>query len=572
MKLSDYVAQFLQKQGICHVFAISGGASVHLIQSIADTDGIDFVCPQHEQAGAMAADGYARMAGLGAAISTSGPGATNMVTGVAGAYYDSIPVIYITGQVNLSRIVRDSGVRQLGFQETATVDIYKPITKYAVLIDDSKMIRYELEKAAHIALSGRQGPVLIDIPDDIQRAEIEPNELRLFSPRRELSPLPSVDKCIELISQAERPVVILGWGVSRARAEAKELVDRLGFPVASTWAVMDMFPSSYPLLVGGFGTHGTRHGNFAVQSADLILAIGTKLDSHARGGDIKTFAPHAKKIVVDIDQYELAKYARLGLEVDVLIHADAKSFLQAMNQAEIKTQDIMAWKARIQQWKKRYPIGKKIRRAVDPYAFVKSLSSLLSDGEIIVSDTGSALAWLMQAFRFKENQRLIHDWNNTAMGWALPASTGAHLATGKRIICVTGDGALQMNIQELATVIRHQFPIKIFLINNRGYTMLRQTQDEWLNSRYLASSIEGGLAFPDFIKVARAYGFGTFTIGVGADMVSKIEKVLSTDGPAFCNVEISPEHRVVPQLKYGRPIHDAEPLLSRDEFEENVIA
>ncbi len=584
MKLSDYVAGFLEKQGVRHVFAISGGASVHLIHSIADTPGISYICPQHEQAGAMAADAYSRVtSNLGAAISTSGPGATNMITGVCCAYYDSIPVIYITGQVSTFRAKGDSGVRQLGFQETDTVEIYKPITKYGVQIDDPEKIRFELEKATYLAKSGRPGPVLIDIPDDLQRAEIDPDKLESFVPEQETTNLSQlykeVDRCIQLINEAKRPVLILGWGIhlAKAREEAKNLVSTLGFPVALTWAVMDMFPFKHPLAIGAFGSHGTRYGNFAVQNADLILVIGARLDTRGRGSPITTFAREAKKIIVDINLAELSKFKMLGMDVNVLIHSDVRDFFQAINQRinKISRQDISDWKRRIKEWKTKFPICPPEyykQEKVNPYVFVKTLSKESAEGDVFVVDTGCTLAWMMQAFEFKSNQRLFHDFNNTAMGYALPASIGACFAlNNKPIICVTGDGSLQMNIQELATIVRHRLLIKIFLMNNHGYGMIQQTQDQWLSSRYLASTVEGGLAFPDFVKVADAYGYRTVTINSNRELHTRIREVFDSDEPVFCNVEICPEHRVFPQAKFGRPIEDAEPLLDRREFLKNMI-
>lgn len=582
-KLSDYIADFLASQGIRHVFAISGGASVHIIDSIAKHSQITYVCPQHEQAAAMMADAYSRVTGnLGAAVSTSGPGATNMMTGVCCAYYDSVPVIFITGQVATFRLKRNSGVRQMGFQETDTVDIYRPVTKYAVRVDHPKRIRYELEKACCIARCGRPGPVLVDIPDDIQRECISPGELESFTPEPVSKPtcrLPEqVDQCARLLESSRRPMLILGWGVRLARAEreANQLIERLGFPVALTWAMLDFLPSSHPLVVGPFGTHGTRHANFAVQNSDLILAIGARLDTRETGG-FATFARGATKIVVDIDPNELRKFDILGKGVDLGIPANAKAFLRALNQkaATISTQDISEWLQRIAAWKDKYPICPPHyyqESDVNPYTFVKMLSMESSEGDVIFVDTGCAVAWMMQAFEVKEGQRLFHDFNNTAMGYALPAAIAASLALDKKpITCVTGDGSLQMNIQELATVLRHNLPIKIFLINNHGYSMIQQTQDQWLGSMYNASTVEGGLAFPDFVKVADAYGYKTITIASNRDLHTKIREVLDSDGPVFCNVEIDPKHRVIPQVRYGRPIEDSEPLLDRKEFLENMI-
>jgi len=584
MKLSDFIAEYLAKQGVRHVFAISGGASLHLIHSIDDAPGIDFICPQHEQAGAMAADGYARVTrNLGAAVATSGPGATNLITGICCAYYDSVPVIYVTGQVSTFRSKGDTGVRQVGFQETDIVDVCKPITKYAVQISDPLKIKYELEKACYLARSGRPGPVLLDVPDNIQREEIDPSALESFIPPEETEGVEDlgakIDRCVELIKSAKRPVIILGWGVRLAGAddEAVKLARTLGFPVAPTWAVADILPSDDPLYIGTFGTHGTRHANFAVQNADLILAIGTRLDTKATGSPANTFARGAKKVVVDIDANELNKFKKYGVSMDLCFHADAKKFLRAVNQ-KISAQsaaDISDWLNNILNWKKRYPIcPQKYYREedVNPYVFVKILSEVLRENESIFTDTGCTLAWMMQAFDFKKGQRLYHDWNNTAMGWALPASIGAAFALeGKDIICVTGDGSLQMNIQELATVIRHRLPIKIIVVDNQGYSMIQQTQDQWLDSKYLASTVKGGLAFPDFAKVAQAYGFKTITISENKELAGGLNEMVNADGPVFCVVKIKSEHRVIPQVKFGRPNEDTEPLLDRDEFVENMI-
>ncbi len=583
MKLSDYVASFLAAQGIRHAFVITGGAVAHIIDSIAENPDIDYVCTQHEQAAAMAADAYSRVTGnLGVAIATSGPGATNLMTGVCCAYYDSIPVIYMTGQVATFRLRRNTGVRQIGFQETSTVDIYRPITKYAVLVDHPKRIQYELEKATYLARSGRPGPVLIDIPDDVQREQINPDELESFAPEpenKELSELnKQVDRCIQLLESARRPVVILGWGIGLAKAqkETRELIDKLGFPVLPTWAMMHMLPSNHPLVVGSFGLHGTRYGNFTVQNADLVLSIGSRLDTHLTGSPINTFAREAKKIVIDTDLSELNKYKRFGMDVDILLHSDVKDFLRVINNKinGITKQDISDWRRRIMEWKAKYPICPPEyyqQNEVNPYVFVKALSKELSEGDVIFVDSGCGVAWMMQGFEFKENQRLFSAFNNTPMGYSLPASIGGCFAAKTAITCVTGDGGLQINIQELATILRHNLPIKIFLINNRGYSMIRQTQDQWFESQYVASTVDGGLALPDFVKVADAYGCKTVSIKRNRELHPHIREVLDREGPAFCNIEISPDHRVIPQVRFGRPIEDAEPLLDRTEFLANMI-
>ncbi len=588
MKLSDFVADFLAKQGIRHVFAISGGASLHLIHSIAEHPDIDYICPQHEQAGAMAADGYARATrNLGAAIATSGPGATNLITGICCAYYDSVPTIFITGQVTTFRFKADTGVRQYGFQETDIVEMCRPVTKYVTVIKDPKRIRYELEKACHIARTGRPGPVLVDIPDNVQRDEIQAETLESYAPEPENASRAAaagkvkseVEKCLAHLYRARRPVLITGWGIRLAKADiaARELIEKLGFPVVPTWGMVDFLHHDHPQLVGSFGTHGTRYGNFAVQNADLVLAIGTRLDTHEAGSPLSTFARGATKIVVDIDPAELGKFIKFGMDTDLLICADAGEFTTNLARALERDRlgDISDWKRKIDGWKARYPICPRRyygEEPVNPYVFVKTLSAVLPEEASIYVDTGCAIAWMMQAFEVKRGQRIIHDFNNTAMGYALPASIGGCLAQDKKsVICVTGDGSLQMNIQELATVLRHDLPIKIILLNNHGYSMIQQTQDQWLGSKYIASTVAGGLAMPDFTRIAEAYGYKTLDIRANAGLHATLSEAVNHPGPIFCNVDIKNTHRVIPQVKFGRPIEDSEPFLDRKEFLETMI-
>lgn len=584
LKLSDYVARFIKEKDIHHVFVLSGGASVHLIQSISDSKGVAFICPQHEQACAMAADGYARATGgFGVAISTSGPGATNLLTGVACSYYDSVPTLFITGQVATFRSRGNTGVRQIGFQETDTVEIFKPVTKYSARIDDPRAIRFELEKACFLALEGRPGPVLIDIPDNIQRELIDPDQLEGFTPPLRRSRVEDLEaslaQLLGFIEQSKRPVLILGWGVRLSKCEdiLRSLIEELSFPVVPTWAVADFLPASNLLSVGTFGTHGTRYANFTVQNADLVIALGSRLDTKATGSPASAFARDAKKVVIDIDEKELGKFAIYGVNVDLLIHSDAGEFIRMLRPrlTTVIKPDLGHWRSKIKEWKDRYPTCARSyfeEEGINPYVFVKTLSELSKSGDIFVVDTGCAIAWMMQAFEFKENQRLLHDWNNTAMGWALPASIGASLAKhDSQVTCVVGDGSILMNIQELATIVRYNLPVKILVLDNNGYSMIRQTQDQWLQSQYLASSHEGGLPTVDFVRVAQSFGIDSFEMDKNADLRPGLQRVRDNRGPLLCNVKISEDHRVVPQVKYGRPNEDAEPLLPREEFFRNML-
>lgn len=582
MKLSDFIASFLFKEGIRHVFGVTGGASVHLIDSIAEHGQLRFICALHEQAAAMAADGYARASrGLGCALATSGPGATNLITGICAAYYDSIPVLFLTGQVAMFRMKGTTGVRQIGFQETDILSMCQPVTKYSVQIQDPRMIRYELEKACFIARHDRPGPVVIDIPDNLQREDVVPEKLKRFIPTRNNNTVgcDNLETYAELLLRAKRPVVIFGWGIHAADAEvdALNMIEMSGVPFAPTWAAADLFPSDHPLYIGTFGTHGTRYGNFAVQNADLILSVGSRLDSKATGSPPSTFARGAVKIVVDIDRTELDKFAKNGPIVEYPVHYDAKMFLRQLNVVldGIRPVDRTTWLNKIANWKEKYPICLPrhfSEPGVSPYVFFNILAEKLPPDQLIVADTGSTLAWLMQSFSYKKGQRLFHDWNTTAMGWALPASIGVSMAKeGQKVLCISGDGGLQMNLQELASVIGYKLPIKIILINNKGYGMIQQTQDQWLGGRYHASSVAGGLAFPDFEALANTYGFPVVSIKRNEDIAPGIEKMLDTTGFCFCNVDISLKQRIAPLVKFGRPNEDMEPLLEREEFLDNMI-
>lgn len=586
MKLSDFVADFLASQGIGHAFIISGGASIHLLHSIAAHPEIEHICPHHEQAGAMAADAYARVTGhLGCAIATSGPGATNMITGIAGAWFDSVPTLFITGQVTTFRMKGNTGVRQLGFQETEIIPMVQPITKYAVQIRDPRRIRYELEKAVQIAKSGRPGPVLVDIPDDLQRERIDVGALAGF--RADETPLESVpapaadelDRVIDLLGEAERPVVVLGWGVRLAGGidATRDLVDRLGFPVLTSWGARDMLPADHQLLVGTFGTHGTRVGNFAVQNADLVLTIGARLSTRETGSPLESWAREARTIVVDVDPAELGKFPLFGKAVTLPICADARKFAEALLQRanRFNSTDITAWQTRIADWQAAYPVcppSLMTEAKVNPYVFVKALSQAAPRNDHIFVDTGCAVAWLMQGFAVSQGQRLYHDFNNTAMGWALPAAIAGSLATGRApVTCIVGDGSMMMNLQELATVQRHRLPVRLFVLNNSGYAMVQQTQEQWLGGEYVGTSHEGGLSFPDFAAVAAAFDLRHLTIAANTEVEEQVRKAMAHEGPLLVDVKIPSDQRVIPQSRFGYPIEDADPLLPRDEFLANMI-
>jgi acetolactate synthase-1/2/3 large subunit len=481
----------------------------------------------------------------------------------------------------------DTGVRQLGFQETEIVPMVAPITKHAVQLRDKTRIRYELEKAVHIARSGRPGPVVVDIPDDLQRESVDAATLPGFAPpAAPATPAPQADQIaaiLELAAAAERPVLVLGWGVRQAGAAAAvgPLIDRLGFPVLTSWGARDMVPSDHPLLAGTFGTHGTRAGNFTVQNADLVIAVGARLSTRETGSPLSSWAREARLVAVDVDPAELAKFARFGKPADVAVNADAGAFVAALlaRAANFRRGDLTAWTARVAGWRRDYPAGGRPADpplagdgAVEPYAMVDALAAALPPTEHVFIDTGCAIAWMMQRFAVRSGQRLFHDFNNTAMGWALPAAIGGSFALGGApVTCVVGDGSLMMNVQELATLQRHRLPVRVFVLDNGGYSMVQQTEEQWLGGRHVGTSYDGGLAFPDFAKLAAAFEIPSLTASRADAVADAIDRALRVPGPVLVDIRIPGSARVVPQSRFGYPIEDSEPLLPREEFLRNMI-
>jgi len=580
MKLARFVAQWLYEQGINHVFCVSGGASLHLIHGIADQEGISYVPTQSEQGAGFAADAYARIQGIGCALATSGPGATNLATPIATSYYDSIPVIYLTGQVATFRMTGDKGVRQFGFQETPIVEMVTPITKYAKTVMEPRDIWKTLQEAAWLAQEGRKGPVLVDIPDDIQRAEIDPDRLEGYIP-----PMGNFIDTLDLadcswmseLHRSKRPVLVYGWGVRLAKAEdeARRFAHQLGIPIAVTWGARDIFPESDALCVGGFGTHGTRAANFAVQNADLIIAVGARLDTKATGSPASSFARGAKIVMCDIDQAELDKF--IDRTIDYKIRADARQFLSmalSMDLA-VKTHsspyggfpDYFEWQLQCSEWRKKYP-SPEMMSGINPYALLRELARFTQPSDVIVSDTGFSVGWMMQGYPFK-GERFIHAFNNTPMGYGLPAAIGAHYATGKRVLYIAGDGSIMVNVGELATASK--LPIKILLFDNDGHGMCRQTQRQWLGGQYHATDIEHGLRFPAFTALAQSCEFFARTMyKLDAELLDWLLNKTG-DNPAMVVVRMNRDAQLIPQVKFGRPNEDAEPLLSRDELRANMM-
>ena len=587
MKLTDYIAGFLAERGVTHAFGMSGGAAVHMFDSIDRNPNMRIISMTHEQCAAMAADGYARASGrLGVAVTTSGPGATNLLTGTCCSYYDSVPTLMLTGQVATHRLKGSRKVRQVGFQETDVVAIFSPVTKYAVQLSAATDIRYELEKAYHLAFEGRPGPVLIDIPDDLQREDISPETLRGFAPEQTDDPVLAltheVTALLERIRMAERPVLVLGGGLKTPAVGPilQECIDLLGIPVLVSWAAVDLIAADHPLRIGPFGVYGPRAGNFAVQNADLVIALGTRLSQNLTGGILSSFARTATIAMVDVDEHEMSKFDGRGIEVKIRIRARLSDFFAALRPTLTtwSPPDWREWKNTIRHWKESFPPDASPRAQaghsyVDACDFVGDLSRILPEGALLYVDTGGNLTWTCNGLSPKRGQNLHSAWNNTPMGYALPASIGAAMYNPQRpLTCITGDGGLMICIAELATVAKHRLPIKILLFNNHSHGIQKQTLETWLNGRYVGVDPASGLSFPaNFVRVAEALGLPSYTIDGQLPVAEELAKIYAQPGPAFVNVEINPDQKLYPVLKFGSALEDQTPKLSPGRLLDEMI-
>jgi acetolactate synthase-1/2/3 large subunit len=533
---------------------------------------------------------------------TTGPGGTNAITGVVGGWLDSTPMLILSGQVKRAdRMYRADGtplgVRQRGSQEVDIVSLVKPITKYAVTIDDPHSIRYHLEKAVHLARSGRPGPVWIDIPIDVQASPIEPDAMRGFDPGEAAKPDHDdleikVRDLIERLNRAERPFIFAGNGVrvSGAAAAFEKLVRVLNVPVGLTWLAMDLLDDDDPLLVGRPGTVASRGANFALQNADFVLVIGTRLDPPLMGWDPRQFARGAYKTVVDIDPAELRK---LEGAIDNPICADARTFIEDMlrvaGSALDKKKDRSPWLQRCLDWKARYPLVLPAHRApglVSIYHLAEVIGQEAGPNDRVVSgNSGSAIEVFLLAYRARKGRRVFHTAGLGAMGYGIAASIGVCVGSGgRKTICVDGDGGLQLNIQELATIAHLQLPIKLFVLNNQGYASIRASQTNYFGGPNIGCSPETGVSIPDYRKVARAYGLKTAVIegqGEGKlDLRAAVRKVLRSRGPVVCDVHVVPDEIRAPRVTsiqradgsfVSKPLEDLWPFLDREEFAQNMI-
>jgi acetolactate synthase-1/2/3 large subunit len=575
MKLSDFIVEYLVANGSTHAFGMSGGAAVHLFDSISRNPAMGLTCVAHEQSASMAADAFSRLSGRpGVCVVTSGPGATNLLTGVCCSYYDSVPTIMLTGQVATYRLKGHRPVRQVGFQETDVLSIFSSVTKRVSQLKAPDTIWQMLDEAFSSALAGRPGPVILDIPDDLQRADVGPWDGGLSmsaAPALDLGPDVQLSGLFALLEQAKQPVIVLGGGLTTPDVidEARAFLSKIALPVLQTWAALDVVPADWPLRYGAFGVYAPRLGNFIIQNADLIVCLGTRLSQNLTGGLLDRFAPNAHIVMVDVDGAEMDKFDGKGVEISTRIRCRLDHFLVAAQPfAEGYTRpDIQSWIEKIERWRRSLPddcpvLPDNDAGYVDAVHFVRELSTHMAEDEIILADTGGTLTWTCNNIRLKSRQRLLSAWNFTPMGYALPASLGAHAAQPNRpLTCIIGDGGLQLCLGELATILRYEVPLKIILFNNHCHGIQKQTLETWLNGNYVGVDPASGLGFSDFPAVAQAMGFRVVTISRMTDIATKIAEVYSHVGPVFCNVEISQNQKLLPFLKFGQTLeHQSPPL------------
>lgn len=553
MRLSDYVIQFLRdKYEIDTVFTVSGGGCIFLIDSLGTTEGVNYVATHHEQAAALAAEGYSRMNNkLGACIVTSGPGATNAITGTLCNWLDSIPVIYISGQVNkeMTTNYTNSPLRQLGDQEFNIVESVKNMTKYAVQVNEPSEIRYHLEKACNLATSGRPGPVWLDIPLNIQSANIEPDKLDGYNDIIE-SPLPSqleIESLLEKWNQAKKPLMIVGNGIrlSGGIEELYNILNKTNIPVISAVNGNDIVNNDYDHYCGRFGTHAQIGANNLLSECDFLLSIGSRLYVRQTGYNFEGFAKQAYKVHIDIDANELNKPT---LFTDLKIHSDAKEFLKLLNSQNLP-QTNKEWLDECFKWSCEPRILPKHRNKTEyasHYAFIEQLSKVTPQDHHIVTSDGSANVVTMQVMDLKGNQRLITNTGCAPMGYGLPAALGA--ATHNKVVCIEGDGSLHLNIHELQTMKHYNLPIKLILLNNDGYTSIKISQKAFFNGRFVASEKNSGVSFPNFEKLIKAYDLPYYSVKNNQNISPTLEEFLSYEGPAVLEVFTDPEEFHEPKV------------------------
>lgn len=592
IKLSDYVSDLLVHHDIKDIFTVSGGGIMHLLDSIGKNNNIKYYCNHHEQASAISAEAYTRISKkMGCCLVTTGPGSTNALSGIVGAWYDSIPLLVISGQVKRELIADYNKIRQIACQEVNILEMARPVTKYINTVKSPEMIRYEFEKALSYAYDGRPGPVWLDIPLDVQGSMIEISKLKKFNisnfsdDELEYSITDKIKDLFNDIKLYKRPLLLCGNGVRLASAEMllKKILDTMEIPVALTLSAKDLIPENHPMYIGIVGHVAQRRANFALQNCDLLISIGSGLNTAKVGFNYNNFAAKAKKIIIDIDNCQLTNQVVIP---DIAIQADAKKFLEKwceiLQQQKIEIAN--NWKTACKDWKINYQVKKDAPESdpnfVNSYVFFDKLSNLLEENDIVITGNGLECPSCFQAFKVKNGQRVIFNTNYGSMGWGLPASIGACVGAQKRkVICVTGDGSIQMNLQELQTISYYHLPVKLFVFNNQGYASIRATQNNFFKGHLVGADITSGVSNPIFEFIAKANKIPFEKIKNNNEIEEKIKNIYHKNGPMLCEVNIWPNQEVSPKCTSytkddgtigSRQYEDMSPILSREEIYKNM--
>ena len=566
MKLSDYVMDVIANEGVKHVFMLPGGGAMHLNDSLGRSERLEYVCNLHEQACSIAADAYGQYTNnLGVCLVTTGPGSTNAITGVAAGWMDSTPMLVVSGQVKRADLCQSKGTRQIGFQEINIVPVVQSITKYAVTVTEPESIRYHLEKSIWLAQNGRPGPSWIDIPLDVQAAEVQPNQMSGFVPEAE-SLVPQLNRVklkakvaetLKLLSRAERPVILVGNGVRLSRAERPfmHLARRLNIPVLTTWKALDLLTEDDPLFIGRPGAVGQRYANLAQQNSDWLLMLGARMDTGQTAYMHQYLARNAKKIMVDIDLNEISKMGNL---IDVRCPFDAGAFIGEMerqlDENPIETENWMQWWGQCHSWKEQFPMVLPeywdYMDGVSVYVLVDVLSELMENGDLFIPGSSGACSEVsMQTFKAKKGVRVYNSEGMGPMGFGISAALGGCIASGgSKTICIEGDGGFAMNTQELETVRRLNLKIKFFVLDNGGYNSIRTTQKAYFEGRFYGSEERGGLTLPELKNVAGAYGIHFVEMLTTNDIRQKVQECLKLEGPVICRVLVSKNHVTAPRV------------------------
>ncbi len=593
-RVADVIADIISSHGISHVFMVTGGGAMHLNDALGSHEKLQYVACHHEQTCSMAADAYFRLKGKLACVNvTTGPGGTNAITGVFGAWTDSVGMLVVSGQVKWETLVRSTNLplRQLGDQEIDIIKMVEGITKYSVIIKDPTSIRYHVEKAIYLATHGRPGPVWIDVPIDIQATLVDPNNLKSFDPLKEGYESPAsnlfseIQKAFTKLMQAKRPVIMVGGGIRAAGAHQDFLkfADRLKVPVVTCWNAHDVIPNDHPLYSGRPGSIGNRAGNFTVQNSDCVLVLGSRLNIRQVSYNYKSFARFAYKIMVDIDEAELKKPT---LSIDLPICADLKDFFSKSETVDFEScEEHKKWLSWCREREVKYPVCLPeywdLKDSVNPYCFVDALFKNLEEDDWIVTGDGTACVATFQGAILKKGQRLFTNSGCASMGFDIPSAIGAYFANDHhRLVCIAGDGSIQMNLQDLQTMVSYKMPITIFVLNNRGYHSIRQTQQSFFKGNPVGCGEESGLSFPEMEKIAYAYGIPFSKIKNHSELLDTLPTILSKRELQICEIMLDLNQSFSPKLTSKKlpdgkmvtsPLEDMAPFLEREEFMTNML-